>query len=89
MTDYRYGNPPIVVTESGCDVPNEATLPLEAALKDTFRLDYYQSYLAAATAAKHKDGVNLQVRPPNELLSRKYMGYRTSILLFRMSCIKY
>lgn len=58
---HRYGNPAIVVTESGCDVPNESSLPLAAALNDTFRVEYYRSYLEAATAAKHEDGVNLQV----------------------------
>lgn len=57
----RYGNPAIVVTESGCDVPDESSLPLAAALNDTFRVEYYRSYLEAATAAKHEDGVNLQV----------------------------
>lgn len=56
----RYGRPPIVVTESGCDVPDESSLPPHAALADPFRVDYYRSYLAAAMQAKHQDGVDLQ-----------------------------
>ena len=58
----RYGNPPLVVTESGCDVPGESALPLESALQDSFRADYYAGYLAAAMQAKHEDGVDLQAR---------------------------
>ena len=51
-----------MVTESGCDVPNESALPPDAALSDPFRVDYYRGYLAAAMQAKHQDGVDLQVR---------------------------
>lgn len=36
---------PIIVTENGCDVPNEASIPINQALNDTFRVDYYDSYL--------------------------------------------
>ena len=59
----RYDRPPIVVTESGCDVPDESALAPEAALRDAFRVDYYRGYLAAAAAAKHQDGADLQVPP--------------------------
>ena len=57
----RYGRPPIVVTESGCDVPDESALSPEVAVHDTFRIDYYKGYLAAAMKAKNQDGVDLQV----------------------------
>lgn len=36
---------PIIVTENGCDVPNEAKLPISQALKDDFRVNYYDQYL--------------------------------------------
>lgn len=51
-----------MVTESGCDVPNESSLPPGASLADPFRVDYYRGYLAAAMQAKLQDGVDLQVR---------------------------
>jgi beta-glucosidase len=37
---------PIIVTENGCDVPNENQLPLKIALNDKFRVNYYSSYLS-------------------------------------------
>ena len=54
----------IVVTESGCDVPDESALPSELALQDDFRVEYYRSYLVQAMMAKVEDDVNLQVREP-------------------------
>lgn len=57
----RYGRPTIVVTESGCDVPNESQLDAAVAVRDSFRIDYYREYLAAAMKAKHEDGVRLEV----------------------------
>lgn len=39
------------ITESGCDGPGEATTPLPAVLDDTFRLNYYKGYVAAAVDA--------------------------------------
>lgn len=37
--------PNIVVTENGCDVPNESTKPFPEILNDQFRIDYYRQYL--------------------------------------------
>lgn len=37
---------PIIVTENGCDVPNESQLPLQTALDDIFRVNYYREYLS-------------------------------------------
>ena len=51
-----------MVTENGCDVPNESALSPAASLKDAFRLRYFSGYLAATLQAKHRDDVNLQVR---------------------------
>ena len=43
--DERYGQPDIIVTENGVDVPAEASLPLPDVLHDTFRINYMQTYL--------------------------------------------
>lgn len=32
-------------SSSGCDVPNESQLPLEEALNDQFRVDFYNGYI--------------------------------------------
>ena len=58
----RYGRPTIVVTESGCDVPNESQLDAATAVHDSFRVEYYRGYLAAAMQAKNIDGVRFEVR---------------------------
>lgn len=42
---WRRYQTPIIVTENGCDVPNEGKLPLAQALQDTFRVNYYDQYL--------------------------------------------
>ena len=57
----RYDNPEIIVTENGVAVPGESTKPLDAALDDTFRVQYYESYLTALAAAIKHDGVNIKV----------------------------
>ena len=41
----RYNKPMFLITENGVDVPGESEMSLEQALKDTFRIDYYSSYL--------------------------------------------
>ncbi len=38
----RYDDPHIYITESGVDVPRESKLPLEKALRDDFRTNYFQ-----------------------------------------------
>ena len=62
MTLSRYGRPSIVVTESGCDVPNESQLDAATAVRDSFRVEYYRGYLAAAMQARNVDSVRLEVR---------------------------
>jgi len=47
----RYGPGAIYITENGCDVPGEHEAKLEDALNDTFRVNYYREYLAAAAEA--------------------------------------
>ncbi|PRW44359.1 E3 ubiquitin- ligase UPL7 [Chlorella sorokiniana] len=58
--DRRYGRPPILVTENGVSVPGENGMPLEQALCDTFRVDFYRQYMGNASLAKKEDGVDLQ-----------------------------
>eukprot|EP00756_Hemistasia_phaeocysticola_P043712 Hpha_TRINITY_DN17289_c0_g1::TRINITY_DN17289_c0_g1_i1::g.17848::m.17848/K01188/E3.2.1.21; beta-glucosidase len=55
----RYGYPPVYVTENGCDVPGENTMPIDQALNDTFRVDFYKGYTAQALKAK-AEGVQLK-----------------------------
>lgn len=43
--DRRYGHPDIIVTENGVDVPGEASLAFPDVLRDTFRINYMQTYL--------------------------------------------
>lgn len=48
----RYGNPEIFITESGVDVPEESSLPLEKALKDDFRIKYYKVFFFQPRAGR-------------------------------------
>ncbi len=43
--DQRYGQPDIIVTENGVDVPGESDIPYPDLLHDPFRINYMQSYL--------------------------------------------
>jgi len=56
----RYHPGEMAVTENGVSVPKEDSLPFPAVLHDTFRIDFYDSYLKAATAAVVEDGVPLK-----------------------------
>jgi beta-glucosidase len=47
------------VTENGVPVPNESEKPLQEALRDVFRLDYYRGYTEGVCQAVAEDGVNL------------------------------
>jgi len=55
----RYGNPPIYVTENGCDVPGESQMAMADALEDDFRVFFYSSYLANMQRAR-SEGVNVR-----------------------------
>ncbi|XP_047327218.1 beta-glucosidase 13-like [Impatiens glandulifera] len=41
----KYGDPTIYITENGMDQVNNATIPLEEALDDDMRIDFYYSHL--------------------------------------------
>ncbi|KAK2637125.1 hypothetical protein Ddye_031917 [Dipteronia dyeriana] len=56
----NYKNPTIYITENGVDEFNNSTLPLEEALKDPMRIDYYRSHLWFLHLAIQEDGVNVK-----------------------------
>ncbi|KAL3135675.1 hypothetical protein ABBQ38_006148 [Trebouxia sp. C0009 RCD-2024] len=56
----RYNGPDIYVLENGVDCPQESSVPIPDVLNDTFRLHYYQQYLAEAVKAVKEDGVLLK-----------------------------
>ncbi|KAJ0037371.1 hypothetical protein Pint_24094 [Pistacia integerrima] len=55
----KYNNPLVYITENGLDEFNNATLPLEQALKDPMRIDYYHRHLLFLQRAI-KEGVNVK-----------------------------
>lgn len=56
----RYKPGEMAVTENGVSVPQEDSLPFPAVLHDQFRVDFYDSYLKAASDAVREDGVPLK-----------------------------
>jgi beta-glucosidase len=67
-----YKAPWIMITENGVDVPNESSMPVAQALNDTFRIDYYSSYLENVAAAMNDDGVSIMGYYAWSLLVRLY-----------------
>lgn len=55
----RYGQPPIIITENGMDEEDDPELPLEEALKDTRRIQYYNDYLLNVARAT-RDGAQVK-----------------------------
>ncbi|XP_052153006.1 beta-glucosidase 13 [Oryza glaberrima] len=55
----NYGNPTIYITENGVDEFNNKTLPLQEALKDDTRIDYYHKHLLSLLSAI-RDGANVK-----------------------------
>ena len=54
------GKKPIIyITENGCDVPHETEMKRENALKDTFRIEYYRTYLLEMERAM-SDGADVR-----------------------------
>lgn len=54
------GIPPVIyITENGCDVPGEASMSIEEAMNDQFRINYYSSYLEQVDKAM-QEGVNVR-----------------------------
>jgi len=57
---HRYQPEMIYITENGVDVPGESNMPVEQALKDTFRLNYLQGYLSEVAKAINLDGAKVK-----------------------------
>jgi len=55
----RYNSPPIYITENGVDVPGESSMPLDQALNDTFRIEFYETYIDNVMLAV-ADGVDVK-----------------------------
>eukprot|EP00602_Paraphysomonas_sp_CaronLab_P008366 CAMPEP_0185025116 /NCGR_PEP_ID=MMETSP1103-20130426/8194_1 /TAXON_ID=36769 /ORGANISM="Paraphysomonas bandaiensis, Strain Caron Lab Isolate" /LENGTH=451 /DNA_ID=CAMNT_0027558241 /DNA_START=80 /DNA_END=1432 /DNA_ORIENTATION=+ len=55
----RYGSPKIYITENGCDILGESEMSFPDVLNDTFRIEYYESYLREVLRAK-SSGVNVK-----------------------------
>eukprot|EP00879_Flechtneria_rotunda_P008056 GHRR01008439.1.p1 GENE.GHRR01008439.1~~GHRR01008439.1.p1 ORF type:complete len:521 (+),score=119.18 GHRR01008439.1:997-2559(+) len=43
--DQRYHPAEIIITENGVSAPGEAAMPVQQAIRDKFRVDYYRGYL--------------------------------------------
>ena len=52
-------SPIYYITENGCDILGESSLPLPEVLDDKFRVDYYKDYLAAVDQAIN-EGVDIR-----------------------------
>ncbi len=57
--NQHYNAPWIIITENGVDVPGEGLMPLEQALNDTFRVNYYSAYLDNVAKAMNEDSVSV------------------------------
>jgi beta-glucosidase len=57
---YKRYKMPIYCTENGFSIVNENDLPLEKALHDHDRVEYYKGNLNAMLAAVHEDGVDVR-----------------------------
>lgn len=55
----RYNNTPLYIFENGVTCPNESVIPMELALKDTFRVNYLKDYILNLITAKLIDDVNV------------------------------
>ena len=56
----RYNPGEIAVTENGVSAPGEDSKTPEEAVKDTFRVDFFKGYFAAAEKAVREDNVPLK-----------------------------
>ncbi len=58
--DDRYDHAPIYVFENGVSVPGETQQPIEEAIHDTFRLNFYKDYIQNMQDAIEQDGVDVR-----------------------------
>ncbi|KAG8646341.1 beta-glucosidase 12 [Manihot esculenta] len=59
-TKEEYDNPLIYVTENGVDNKNDENEPIEEAVKDTFRIEYYKQHMWNVQKSIEVDKVNVQ-----------------------------
>ncbi|OAY40071.1 beta-glucosidase 24 [Manihot esculenta] len=59
-TKDTYNNPVIYITENGIDNFNNETQPIEDALKDQFRIDYYKQHMWKALGSLKNYAVNVK-----------------------------
>jgi len=57
---HRYNSPEIIISENGVDVPDEHNMTVAQAINDTFRIEYFGSYLTAISQAIAVDQVNVK-----------------------------
>lgn len=58
--DKRYSSPKIYIFENGVSVPGESQAPVEKAVHDQFRVDFYYNHTKAVIEAIYEDGVDVQ-----------------------------
>ena len=56
----RYNQPLIYIFENGVSVPGETKLPIQEALHDQFRIDFYRGYIQSVIDSVLIDGVNVR-----------------------------
>jgi len=56
--NQKYNSPHIIV-DNGVDVPGESSMPLDQALNDDFRIDFYSGYLTEVSNAINIDGIKV------------------------------
>ncbi|KAG8650178.1 beta-glucosidase 24 [Manihot esculenta] len=59
-TKDRYNNPVIYITENGVDNLNDENQPIEEALKDEFRVDYYRKHIWNTLGSLKEYNVNVK-----------------------------
>ncbi|KAJ3536414.1 hypothetical protein NM208_g6724 [Fusarium decemcellulare] len=56
----RY-HPKVYVAENGTSIRDESTLPIEQAVNDQFRCDFYENHVEQLILARNQDGVNIMM----------------------------
>lgn len=82
----RYSPAEIFVTENGVDVPGEASMSMEQALDDQFRINFFRTYLDNAVQAVVSDGVPLTKYFVWSLLDNfEWVAFSSEVLIKELS----